>query len=596
MLCTRSKLLLTAMVCLATCPMACSTLLAQGSMDQRFESLGNRYIEEFTALSPVSATLEGDHRYDGRLDQVGAEARAEKDRFLRRFLDELEAISPAELSRANQVDHALLDHHLRASLWRQNVLQEWAWNPLVYTGLAGNAIYGLLARDFAPLEERLPCVADRLEQFPRLLAQVRSTLQPARVPKIHAETAISQNRGILSILDNMVEPHLDRLPAEQRERLVQAMATARDEVKKHQEWLELELLPKAAGEFRLGERLYDQKLALTLQTAMTRQQVRARAERQLHELRERMYTIARGVYQQGHPHTKFPAHPSKAYKQAIIRACLELAYAERPSPDRIVEEATAALERATAFIREKDLLTIPSDPLEIILMPEFRRGVSLAYCDSPGVLDMGQKTFYAVAPPPKDWTEQQVRSFLREYNTRSLDNLTIHEAMPGHFLQLAHANRYPGKLRALFGSGVFVEGWATYTEWMMVEAGFRENDPLMQLIVLKWYLRDVTNAILDQAVHVEGIREDAALRLLVEDAFQEEREAAGKWKRACLTSAQLSTYFVGYLEHTELRRNVEKAWGSDFHLKTYHDKVLSFGSPPTQFVEALLLDRPIPLP
>jgi uncharacterized protein (DUF885 family) len=596
MLCTRSKLLLTAMVCLATCPMACSTLLAQGSMDRRFESLGNRYIEEFTALSPVSATLEGDHRYDGRLDQVGAEARAEKDRFLRRFLDELEAISPAELSRANQVDHALLDHHLRASLWRQNVLQEWAWNPLVYTGLAGNAIYGLLARDFAPLEERLPCVADRLEQFPRLLAQVRSTLQPARVPKIHAETAISQNRGILSILDNMVEPHLDRLPAEQRERLVQAMATARDEVKKHQEWLELELLPKAAGEFRLGERLYDQKLAFALQTAMTRQQVRARAERQLHELRERMYTIARGVYQQGHPHTKFPAHPSKAYKQAIIRACLELAYAERPSPDRIVEEATAALERATAFIREKDLLTIPSDPLEIILMPEFRRGVSLAYCDSPGVLDMGQKTFYAVAPPPKDWTEQQVRSFLREYNTRSLDNLTIHEAMPGHFLQLAHANRYPGKLRALFGSGVFVEGWATYTEWMMVEAGFRENDPLMQLIVLKWYLRDVTNAILDQAVHVEGIREDVALRLLVEDAFQEEREAAGKWKRACLTSAQLSTYFVGYLEHTELRRNVEKAWGSDFHLKTYHDKVLSFGSPPTQFVEALLLDRPIPLP
>jgi len=596
MSCTRSKLLLMAMVCLATCPMARSTLLAQGSMDRRFESLGNRYTEEFTALSPVSATLEGDHRYDGRLDQIGAEARAEKDRFLRRFLDELEAISPAELSRANQVDYALLEHHLRASLWHQNVLQEWAWNPLVYTGLAGNAIYGLLARDFAPLEERLPYVADRLEQFPRLLAQVRSTLQSVRVPKIHAETAVSQNRGILSILDNQVEPHLDRLPAGQRERLVQAMATARDEVKKHQEWLELELLPNAAGEFRLGERLYDQKLAFTLQTAMTRQQVRARAERQLHELRERMYTIARGVYQQRHPHTKFPAHPSKAYKQAIIRACLELAYAERPSPDRIVEEATGALERATAFIREKDLLTIPSDPLEIILMPEFRRGVSLAYCDSPGVLDMGQKTFYAVAPPPTDWTEQQVGSFLREYNTRSLDNLTIHEAMPGHFLQLAHASRYPGKLRALFGSGVFVEGWATYTEWMMVEAGFRENDPLMQLIVLKWYLRDVTNAILDQAVHVDGIREDVALRLLVEDAFQEEREAAGKWRRACLTSAQLSTYFVGYLEHTELRRNVEKAWGSDFNLKTYHDKVLSFGSPPVLFVEALLLDRPIPLP
>jgi len=595
MSCIRSKPLLMAIAYLGICAMTRSTIQAQDSMDRRFESLGHRYLEGFTALSPVSATLEGDHRYDGRLDQVGAEARAEKGRFLRRFLGELEAITPAELSRANQVDYALLDHHLRASLWRQDVLQEWAWNPLVYTGLAGNAIYGLLARDFAPLEDRLSCVADRLEQFPRLLAQIRSTLQPARVPKIHAETAVGQNRGILSILDNSVELYLDRLPAGQRERLVKEMVTARDAVKKHQEWLEQELLPQAAGEFRLGKRRYDQKLAFTLQTALTRPQVRARADRQLHELRERMYTIAKGVYQQQHPYTKFPARPSKAYQQAIIRACLELAYAERPSPDRIVEEATDALKRATALIRQKDLLTIPSDPLEIILMPEFRRGVSLAYCDSPGVLDTGQKTFYAVAPPPGDWTQQQVHSFLREYNTRSLDNLTIHEAMPGHFLQLAHANRYPGKLRALFGSGVFVEGWATYTEWMMVEAGFRQNDPLMQLIVLKWYLRDVTNAILDQAVHVDGIGEEEALRLLVEDAFQEEREAAGKWKRACLTSAQLSTYFVGYLEHTELRRKVEKAWGSHFNLKTYHDKVLSFGSPPVQFVEALLLDRPIPV-
>jgi uncharacterized protein (DUF885 family) len=596
MACIRSKLLLTAMVCLATCPTARPALPAQDSMDRRFESLGNRYIEEFTALSPVSATLKGDRRYDSLLDQVGAQARAEKHRLLRQFLGELEAIAPAELSRANQVDYAMFDHHLRASLWHQDVLQEWAWNPLVYTRLAGNAIYGLLSRDFAPLEDRLICVADRLEQYPRLLAQVRSTLQQGRVPKIHADTAVSQNRGILSMLDNMVEPYLDRLSAVRRERLVQALATAREAVKGHQEWLESELLPNAAGEFRLGADLYDQKLAFTLQTTMTRQQVRARAERQLRELREHMYTIAKGIYQQQHPYTKFPENPSKAYKQAIIRACLELAYAEQPCPDRIVEEATAALERTTAFIRRKDLVTIPPDPLEIILMPEFRRGVSMAYCDSPGVLATGQKTFYAVSPPPKEWTEQQVRSFLREYNTRSLDVLTIHEAMPGHFLQLAHSNRYPGKLRTLLRSGVFIEGWAIYTEWMMVEEGFRENDPLMQLVVLKWYLRDVTNAILDQAVHVDGISEDEAMMLLIEDAFQEEREAAGKWRRACLTSAQLSTYFVGYLEHTELRREVEKAWGGGFDLKTYHDKVLSFGSPPVQFVRALMLDHPIPLP
>lgn len=592
----RSMLLMQAVVCLALCSVAPPCPAESASADRRFERLGDRYLDRFTASSPVSATLIGDHRYDDRLDQVGAEARASKRQFLREFLHRLEAIDPKELSVANQIDYALLDHCLRAALWRQDVLQEWAWNPLVYTGLAGDAVYGLTARDFAPLEDRLACVAARLEQFSRLLAQVRATLQPARVPRIHAETAVDQNRGIGDMLDNMVGPHLDQLAGTERERLIQGLAAARDALKQHQHWLESELLPNAAGDFRLGKELYDQKLAFALETPMTRQEVRARAERQLRDLRERMYSMAQRVYRQKHPYTNLPTDPSDAYKQAIIRACLEMACADLPDPDRLVEEVTDGLERATAFIRQKDLVTIPSEPLKVILMPEFRRGVSLAYCDSPGVLDREQETFYAVAPPPADWTEEQVRSLLREYNTRSLDNLTIHEAMPGHFLQLAHANQYPGKLRAIFGSGVFIEGWAVYTEWMMIEEGFRENDPLMQLVVLKWYLRDVTNAILDQAVHVDDISKNEAMKLLIEDAFQEEREAAGKWKRACLTSAQLSTYFVGYLEHVELRRAVEEAWGSDFDLKTYHDTVLSFGSPPVQFVRSLMLERPIPLP
>lgn len=248
----------------------------------------------------------------------------------------------------------------------------------------------------------------------------------------------------------------------------------------------------------------------------------------------------------------------------------------------------------TAFVREKDLITLPPDPLDVIVMPEFRRGVSLAYCDSPGVLDVGQETFYAVAPLPKSWTDEQVNSFLREYNLRSIDNLTIHEAMPGHFVQLAHSNRYPGKLRAVLSSGVFIEGWAVYTERMMVDAGFRNHDPLMKLIMMKSYLRGVANAILDQAIHTEGITREQAMRLMMEDTFQEEREAAGKWIRAQLTSTQLSTYFVGYLEHTDLRREAEQAWGEDFKLKTYHDKVLCFGSPPVKFVRALLLGKEIP--
>ena len=189
---------------------------------------------------------------------------------------------------------------------------------------------------------------------------------------------------------------------------------------------------------------------------------------------------------------------------------------------------------------------------------------------------MGQKTYYAVAPLPQDWTQRQVRSFLREYNVRSVHDLTIHEAMPGHFLQLAHSNRYKGRLRSVLSSGTFIEGWAVYTEQMMAEEGFLDSDPLMTLIALKWYLRGIANAIIDQAIHTENMSRDEAMRLMIEDTFQEEREAAAKWVRAQLTSAQLSTYFVGYLEHADLRRETEATWGGDFRLKQYHDRVLSF--------------------
>ncbi|MGE5194190.1 MAG: DUF885 domain-containing protein, partial [Deltaproteobacteria bacterium] len=540
------------------------------------------------------ATQLGDHRFDGRLDEITPRARARAIEFYRTFQKEVAAIDASRLSRALQVDYALLEHSLRGDLWRLERLQEWAWNPLVYTELAGSAVYGLMAREFAPLPERLGHVADRLEQFPRLLEQVRSTLDPKRVPPVHAETAVKQNRGVLSILENMVEPHLKTLPEKQEARLREGMATARSAVEKHQVWLEKELLPKAAGDFRLGARLFDEKLAFTFQSPLSRDEIRDRARHDLARIRDEMYRTAQEVYLKKHPYTEFPEKPTAEYRQAIIRAALELAARDAPAPDAVVDTARSSLETATEFVRKKDLMTLPDDPLDIIIMPEFQRGVSTAYCDSPGPLDVGQKTFYAVAPLPADWNSRQIESFLREYNIRSIHELTIHEAMPGHFVQLAFANRYPSTLRAVLSSGVFIEGWACYVERMMVEEGYLDGDPLMKMVNYKWYLRTIANALIDQAIHGDGMTRDEAMRLMIEDTFQEEREAAGKWTRAQLTSTQLSTYFVGMQEHRDLRREVEQAWDTEFTLKRYHDKVVSFGSPPVQFVRALLLDRDIP--
>ena len=441
-----------------------TSLLHAQSADARFDQLAKDFVDEFPALSPVSATGLGDHRFDDQLDEVSAQARTKSLSFYRGFSKRLGAIPREALSRDRQVDAALLKNRLEYRLWSLETLQEWAWNPLVYTQLSGGAIYGLVAREFAPVEQRLNNVSARLEQMPRLFSQVRETLVPSRVPRVHAETAIKQNRGILSILDNMVVPFADALNARDRQRLNEAMAVARTAVEEHEQWLKETLLPAAQGDFRVGADLFDTKLRYTLHTPLTRQQVKERAESEFDRVRREMYDVSKRIYLKQHPYTVFPENPDEDYRQAIIRSALEITYLDMPGRDEIVSTATAQVEEATQFVIDHEIVSVMPDPLEVIIMPEFRRGVSVAYCDSPGPLDTGLKTYYAVSPLPEDWTDEQVRSFLREYNIWSMHDLTMHEAVPGHFLQLAHSNRYPSTLRAILSSGPFIEGWAVYSE------------------------------------------------------------------------------------------------------------------------------------
>jgi uncharacterized protein (DUF885 family) len=562
--------------------------------DEAFSELADRYLNEAAERSPVAATALGDHRADHMLDNVDAAARARtRDRYLE-YREALAAIDRNELSRASQVDAAILDNGIESMLFELDTLEEWAWNPLYYVRLSGNAVYGLLSRDFAPLEQRLDNAASRLAQFPRFFEQARESLQPERVPKIHAETAIQQNRGPETIIDSMIVPLIEGVSPEIVERLEVAIETARAAIADHQAWLENELLPRANGDFRIGAELYDRKLALTLNSSLSRKEIRTLAENEYELVRNEMYDIAKQVYAGKHPYTAFPDNPDESYKQAIIRAALEEAYQQLPPRDQIVEIVKQYLQQASEFVVEKNIVTMPEEPVEIIVTPEFQRGVYLAYLSPPGPLDREQKAFYAVAPLPAAWTDAQVESFLREYNLYSIQNLTIHEAVPGHYLQLALSNRHPSALRSALWSGPFVEGWAVYAERVMIDEGYLDHDPLMRLINRKWYLRAITNAIIDSAIHVDGMTQDEAMKLMIEGGFQEEREAAGKWVRAQLSSAQLSTYFVGYQEHEALRTDFEAAWGDEFTLRRYHDQLLSYGSPPVRFVRALMLNEPVP--
>ncbi|HKE47358.1 MAG TPA: DUF885 domain-containing protein [Rhodanobacteraceae bacterium] len=574
-------------------PPAASTQPPAPSADSTFTDVSKRWLDGSFKLSPVSATQAGDHRFDGELDDLSADGRQRGLDFSKSILAELEKIDRTKLSRENQVDYAILINQVRSDIWSIETLQGWAWDPTLYSQLAGGALYTLMAREFAPMPERLRSATARMEKLPKLFEQMHANLDPNRVPKIHAETVSKQNKGVLSLVDGLIMPHAGELPDADKQKLDAAVAALRKAVDENQTWLDKTLVPNAKGDFRIGAKLYDAKLAFALNSPMTRQDIRTRAEAALESTRNEMYGIARQVLAGKPKAPPTPDNPSEDQKQKAIQAALELAYADRPARDKVMPTAEAALARATDFVRTKNLITLPDAPVKIIPMPEFQRGVALAYCDSPGPLDKNLDTFYAVSPIPDDWTKQQVDSFLREYNTRSINELTIHEAMPGHYVQLWHSNKYPSVLRAILSSGAFVEGWAVYSEKVMADEGYLDNDPLYRLVHLKWDLRVISNAILDQAMHVDGMSEQDAMKLMTVKTFQEEREAAGKWTRARLTSAQLPTYFVGWQEHLDLRKEAEKRAGEKFDLKAYHDKLLSFGSPPVRYARELMLDEPI---
>ncbi|MEZ5938786.1 MAG: DUF885 domain-containing protein [Hyphomonadaceae bacterium] len=560
-----------------------------GSSDpnKAFEKIGATWLKESARTSPAFATYLGDHDFDDRLNDVTATGRAARARVRADARAALAGIDRTQLSRDNQVDAVMLTDRLDAGDFEDDKLQSWAWDPLIYSDLAGGSLYGLMARDFAPLPERLLSAAARMEGLPDLLAQTREALDARRVPAIHARTYSSQNAGAVAIIDGLILNQAEALSGADKSRLADAAETAKAAIADHQDWIDSFLVPEATGDFRLGASLYDQKLRFSIDAPTPRADLAKQAKAGVEAIHEEMYAIARDVIGGASPGAL------RDQKLATIRQALDIAASSRPPREGLVEATRAALEETTDWTRQADLISLPDAPVQVIVMPEFQQGSAVAYCDSPGPLDRKLDTFYAVSPVPKDWTDEQAASFLGEYNTYMLYEMAVHEAMPGHYVQLWHANKHPNLLRAVLGSGTFIEGWACYAEDMMIEQGFGADEPMRRLTNLKMRLRSTTNALLDQGVHVDGWSEAQAMAFMTGDAFQEEREAAGKWTRARVSSGQLSTYFVGMTQHHAVRREIESGEGDSFNLKAYHDRVLSFGSPPVRLARAMMLDEAV---
>jgi uncharacterized protein (DUF885 family) len=563
-----------------TVPATAGHLAAAGDQLRR---LADEYVDDLARRHPDAATELGDHRFDELLPDRSEAALADERRVLDGFAARLTDLDGPALAPELRVDAAMIAGDVARRLFEIEELREHTWNPLLAN--PGQAIYMLLARDYAPLPERLHSLAGRLARVPDALAAARAGL--GRMPKVHLETAITQFNGTIALVTDAAADAqgADGAAAE----VARARPAALEALAAHRDWLAARLAEVSAAEGpgsgraddsgdsggfadpRLGPELFSRKLSLTLQTAADADAILARAEADLERVTEEITRVAAGLG--GTP-----------------REVLARLGAAAPDEATILAFCAQALAAQTAFVRDHDLVAVYDDPVELIDMPEINRGVAVAYCDPPGPLEPTPlPTFIAVSPTPADWPADRVASFYREYNRHMVHNLMVHEAMPGHYLQLAHARRFAGstRARAALWSGSFVEGWAVYAEELMADHGYPGEDDAdaVRMQQLKMQLRMVINAILDARVHAHGMTEAQALALMTERGFQEEGEAAGKWRRAQLTSAQLSTYYVGYTEISDLAAELAK---SGLDAREVHDRMLAHGSPPVRLLRTLL--------
>jgi len=551
--------------------------------DEAFQKIAHDYVEQYLRANPEQATELGDHRFDGDVTDYSAEARAKDLAAQKEFRDKLNAVDESQLSSANAVDFRILKENIDYEIFRTEELKEPDWNPLVYMQSLANSLYLLVARDFAPADKRIANLRLRMQKIPGVIAQAKANLQ--HPPRVDTETAIEQTQGAINLVGAELAPLLDQAPQMKNELAPLQKKTAAT-LEEYKKWLQTDLLPRSDGNFRLGAEKYRKKLRFALASDLPMEEILKRAKADLEQTQTAIYETALPLYKKYFPEAD---QQTLADKHKVTAAVLDKLAEQHPNDATVVDYAKKVVTEATDFVKQHDLVSVPNVPLDVIVMPEFKRGVAIAYCDAPGPLEKNGKTFFAVAPTPKDWSKERKESFFREYNNYMIRDLTVHEAMPGHFLQLARANEFraPTLVRAIFQSGTFIEGWAVYCEQMMAEQAY--GGPEVKMQQLKMRLRAICNAILDQSIHAGNMTEKEAMDLMTKEAYQQEGEAVAKWKRARLTSAQLSTYFVGVTEHLDLRAAEQKKLGGGFNLKRYNDEVISYGSPPVKYVRELML-------
>jgi uncharacterized protein (DUF885 family) len=573
----------------------------------------DQFLTEFFRINPTWATGIGAHEHDDRWPDLSETGRAERLAFIDRWLGVFGAMG--DLEGDDAIDRDLLIGELEAARFSETELREETWNPLDWIYLLGGGLFSLLAREFAPLDVRLASVAGRLERLPEVIEAAKANLvghAGRPVGRFQTETALKQLSGVDELIADAlrsVDGSSDPSVVGVGPRVIAAAERARAAMRDFEVHLRDVVLPASDGEGRLGPELFAAKMRHTMRSeALTPDRILEAAEREYVVVRAELVRIAREMWP-----TWCGDRPIPDDDGALVRAVLDAVAVEHPRPDELLDFCREENARIEAFCAERDLIGLSDEPLEIRWTPVFMRSFGGAMLDSPGPLDKGQKAFFSITPTPDDWTDEQRESYLREDNDRMLRLLTIHEAVPGHYLQGVYANRCPSIVRSTFGSGLFAEGWAVYVTQVMMDVGYGADDPALLLTHWKFYLRAITNAIIDARIHTKEMTGDEAVALMVEGGFQEEAEARAKFDRARLSSTQLSTYFVGSLEMWDIEREVRRRAavtagdprGADavpearvvgglgetpgFVYRHHLESVIGHGTPPTSLLRRILL-------
>jgi uncharacterized protein (DUF885 family) len=555
----------------ALCVTGCKTA-APPAAKPDLSKLTDDFVYGSLALSPTSATSAGYHEHngvhlDGELDDFSAAGIDQQHKFYSDFHNRLAAISQDSLSPEDRADYQIIDNQINLSLLELEKIQSYRHNPTVYVELAGGALFNPFVLEYAPIETRYRHIIQRLQKIPALMQQAEANLADA--PEVWNRVAREENDGNVDLIDKTLRAKApDALKADYDH----AAGPALDALRGFTKFLNDDL-SKKTSDWRLGKEKYDPKFAYTLVSGKKPEQVLAEAETALKDVRDQMAKLA----------------APETVKQALDKIAQQ-----HTTPAGYMDQAKQDLTEATNFVRQKQLLTLGTGSnLQVIPTPEFMRGVySVAGFNAAPALEPQLGAFYWVTPIPPTMPKASVESKLREYNRYGMMEITIHEAMPGHYVQFEFANALEPKsrrvLRSIFGNGPYVEGWALYTQQMMSDEGFMDNSKELRLSMMKQLLRSIANSILDIRLQTMGMTEQQALDLMMNDTFQEKEEATGKFQRAQLSSCQLPMYFIGWRGWLDTREAYKMRKGSAFDLHQFHDAALKESAVPLPALGPLL--------